>query len=52
MECVRCRGLMVVDRFVDLEASSEPEFAGWRCVVCGNISDPVIIANRYTPRLP
>jgi hypothetical protein len=40
---------MVVDRFVDLGASGEMEFTGWRCVACGNISDPVIIANRHTP---
>lgn len=40
---------MVVDCFVDLAASGETAFNGWRCVVCGNISDPVIIANRHTP---
>ncbi len=48
MECVRCHGLVVVDCFVDLEGSSEAEFTGWRCVACGDISDPVIIANRHT----
>lgn len=49
MDCVRCQGFMVVDCFVDLAASGETAFNGWRCVVCGNISDPVIIANRHTP---
>ena len=48
MECVRCQGFMVADCFVDLEASGETAFTGWRCVVCGDISDPVIIANRHT----
>ena len=46
MECVRCQGLMVPDRFVDLVESGEAEFGGWRCLVCGNITDPVIVANR------
>jgi hypothetical protein len=37
---------MVPDRFVDLVESGEAEFGGWRCLVCGNITDPVIVANR------
>lgn len=49
MECMRCHGLMVVDRFVDLEASEQAEFTGWRCVLCGSIIDPVITANRASP---
>jgi hypothetical protein len=49
MECVRCHGLMVVDRFVDPEASGHAEFTGWRCLLCGNILDPVIVANRDCP---
>jgi hypothetical protein len=46
MQCVRCQGLMIADRFVDLEQSGEAEFSGWRCLVCGNITDQVIAANR------
>jgi hypothetical protein len=40
---------MVVDRFVDPEASGHAEFTGWRCLLCGNILDPVIVANRDCP---
>jgi hypothetical protein len=43
---------MVSDRFVDLVESGEAEFGGWRCLVCGNITDPVIIANREHPPAP
>lgn len=52
MECVKCHGLMVPDRFVDIEESGEREFGGWRCLVCGNITDPVIVANRLQPPSP
>jgi hypothetical protein len=52
MECVRCRGLMVPDRFVDLVESGQAEFPGWRCLACGNITDPVIVANRRQPPTP
>jgi len=49
MECVRCQGLMIVDRFVDLAQSGQAEFSGWRCLLCGNITDSVIVANRQQP---
>lgn len=52
MECVRCQGLMVPDRFVDLAESGENEFGGWRCLVCGNITDAVIVTNRRQPPEP
>lgn len=53
MQCVRCNGLMVVDQFADLaDDSGQLMFAGWRCLVCGNISDPVIMANRHSPPRP
>jgi hypothetical protein len=51
MECARCHGFMVVGRFVDLGTSGVMEFTGWRCVACGNISDPIIIANRQATRV-
>ncbi len=44
MECRRCRGLVVID------------YSGGRCVNCGEISDPVILAHRvkagYAPAHP
>lgn len=50
MQCVRCNGLMVPDRFADLaDDTGQIEFGGWRCLVCGNIADPVIVANRQRP---
>ena len=50
MQCVRCNGLMVFDRFADLaDDTGQIEFGGWRCLVCGNIADPVIVANRQHP---
>lgn len=34
---------MVRDHFMDVRhVSSEMTFAGWRCVNCGDITDPVI----------
>lgn len=42
--CHRCGGLMVKEKFtVDFAAL---DFEGWRCVVCGEIIDPLIMANR------
>jgi hypothetical protein len=43
---------MVEDRFVDLVESGQAQFGGWRCLVCGNITDPVIVANRQHPPSP
>ena len=47
MRCQRCHGLMVPD-FIE----ERPEqwvlhcVSAWRCVVCGEVIDPVIVANR------
>jgi hypothetical protein len=48
MTCLRCEGLMVCEKFEDLEGlgSSDHEFTGWRCLNCGAIVDPVIAAHR------
>ncbi len=47
MDCNRCRGLMVNDRFSDpLDETGEIVFCGWRCVLCGEIVDPIIVRNR------
>jgi hypothetical protein len=38
---------MVEETFVDREASpSVSFFTGWRCVICGEILDPIILQNR------
>lgn len=53
MDCLRCRGMMVVERFEEAKGDlREISFYGWRCVCCGNIFDPVIAANRLRPLLP
>ncbi len=52
MECRRCRGLMVVDRCWDLQESMEISFSGWRCLICGEIIDPIIMQNRLHRPLP
>lgn len=47
MTCQRCDGLMVRERYDDLELGSAGyEISGWRCLNCGAITDPVIATNR------
>ncbi len=43
--CLRCEGFMVQDDFFEL-LESDRHLAIWRCVHCGEIVDPVIVANR------
>ena len=42
MRCQRCNGIMVNERFY---GPGDP-FWGWRCILCGDIFDPMILANR------
>ena len=45
--CPRCHNLMVEETFVDLQAESGGgSFMGWRCIICGEILDPIILPNR------
>lgn len=49
MRCHRCHGLMVRERYDDLElGSAEHEIPSWRCLNCGAIIDPVILAHHQT----
>lgn len=49
MICQRCDGLMVRERYDDLElGSAGSEISGWRCLNCGAIVDPVIATHRQT----
>jgi hypothetical protein len=41
--CERCSGLMVSER--------DNEFLGWRCILCGERTDPVILAQRRKSEL-
>ena len=47
MECPRCQGLMVQDVCEDLrDETGALTFHCWRCIQCGEILDPGILANR------
>ncbi len=47
MPCTRCQGLMVPDRSADVLDPCNPSLVQmWRCVICGEMVDPVIMQNR------
>ena len=46
MKCFRCRGAMVYDKFYGLQE----HYWGWKCLICGEIVDPVILENRQLMR--
>ena len=47
MTCTRCQGCMAKDHFMDLlESAGGMWMAGWRCLNCGNVLDPVMERNR------
>jgi hypothetical protein len=49
MECPRCAGLMMSYDLAELRHFAQPvEVNCWRCLMCGEILDPVIIANRQS----
>jgi len=49
MECPRCAGLMMSYALAELSHFAQPgEVNCWRCLICGEILDPVIIANRQS----
>jgi hypothetical protein len=44
MLCQRCGGKMTFEKFYDVNNV----FYGWRCVICGEILDPVILLHRLS----
>jgi hypothetical protein len=44
MKCLRCGGAMVRDKFY----SPTDWFWGLKCVICGEIIDPLILKNRLS----
>jgi C4-type Zn-finger protein len=46
MQCPRCQGTMIVDHFVYIATSGEIWMPGWRCLMCGEIIDPIIENHR------
>ena len=47
MNCDRCHSPMVHQKFYDPQG----QFWGWRCVLCGDIVDPLILENRHVSRI-
>jgi hypothetical protein len=43
MTCERCGGMSVAAHF---EGGQAWEYDGWKCLICGNVTDPLIITNR------
>jgi hypothetical protein len=41
-KCLRCRGAVIYDKFY----GPQEQFWGWKCLICGEIVDPVILENR------
>ena len=53
MKCPRCTGLMMQDSFLDLQDEAGLcRFVAWRCMICGEVLDPVILKNRMTRPTP
>lgn len=48
MNCPKCNGLMMYEKFMDMAETSSYYFYGWRCVFCGNVIDSTIMANRVS----
>lgn len=47
MNCPRCQGLMVTIRLEDAgNMTSCQSLSGWQCLLCGEVIDPGIAANR------
>lgn len=47
MNCPRCNGSMAYEPFQDMrDDTGHLVFFGWRCIICGEILDPVIVSNR------
>jgi hypothetical protein len=46
MRCDRCGGLMAYEKFY----GQTEDYFGWRCILCGEIVDRVIEANRLRKR--
>lgn len=45
-KCLRCGGAVIYDKFY----GPHEQFWGWKCLICGEIVDPVILVNRQLMR--
>lgn len=50
MDCPRCQGRMVREQFEDI-LDTCLRFIGWRCLICGEILDEVVVMNRQATAL-
>lgn len=51
--CPKCGGVMGFEQFRGASSEVMPwSYAGWRCVQCGMVIDPIILANRMKGRPP
>ena len=46
MKCPKCGGLMTNFKHYGFGSDLAGHFYGWHCMCCGEILDPVIVANR------
>jgi hypothetical protein len=46
MKCLRCNSVMTYDKFY----GPDEHFWGWKCVICGEIVDRVVMENRELMR--
>jgi hypothetical protein len=44
MKCAKCHGKMHAEKFYGRNGT----FHGWRCLLCGDIIDPVILLHRLS----
>jgi hypothetical protein len=51
MNCERCQGLFLADRYNVLAGVDLRECVMWRCVNCGNILDAQIVMHRALQKL-
>lgn len=52
MQCSRCKSLMLEEIFEDLQETGRLYFWGFRCPICGEIVDPLILRNRMDRPAP
>lgn len=51
MNCRKCGGLMVAEKFLFTSIESSPwNYSGARCLCCGRVEDPVILAHQMRVR--
>ncbi len=47
MKCHRCSNVMAYERFYGVDE----QYSVWRCVLCGEIVDQIILENRQAKRM-